>query len=569
MRKVIHWSLLLYILGAFRLPVAAVVVSNYTVAVSSPTNEVSGTWDFDWSNVYNYKVSSAVAVDSYWLLTAAHVANDGGAGSVVVDGVTYYQQEIIYHTAADDPKHSTQADLALVRFDKPFPGFYPLYTGTFPAGVTTKQGPKVTFEAYPCLMVGYGVTGTAYSTYYTPKAYTDSSKGTKRWGTQVIEGNSTQTYTADTYLGILTNVVGFYMNFDLGDTDYEAGLGSYDSGGGTFVKENGTWKLAGINTIIYYFNSATPSGSYDWMFSVSMPDYGTWVTNVIASATDDDDSDGIPNEWEYAQSGSTVGVDASADTDNDGLTGLEEYQHSTDYDDADTDDDGMSDGWEVLYGLDPLDAADAAQDLDSDTLVNSNEFLLGTDPSDPDMDGDGVLDGWEYYGTSNTTYSSEATSITNSDSDADGLLDGVEMGITNSNGFVTNPNSADTDGDSIPDAWEVEYGLDPVGVSNDEVDSDNDGMTDADEYVADTNPTNAASFFEMSGFVVSTNQTITFNGSTAREYQLFYTTNDLAATNLSWTATQSDLIWGTGTNTSISVTNPADNAFYRLRVTLP
>ncbi|MFA7257601.1 MAG: hypothetical protein WC047_08520 [Kiritimatiellales bacterium] len=94
-------------------------------------------------------------------------------------------------------------------------------------------------------------------------------------------------------------------------------------------------------------------------------------------------------------------------------------------------------------------------------------------------------------------------------------------------------------------------------------------MTGADEYVSDTNPTNAASFFEMDAFSVSTNQKISFNGSTAWQYQLFYTTNDLADANLTWLAAHTNLVWGTGTSSSITVTNINPKAFYRLRVTLP
>ena len=288
----------------------------------------------------------------------------------------------------------------------------------------------------------------------------------------------------------------------------------------------------------------------------------------MANATDDDDADGIPNEWEYEKSGSTVGVDASGDSDDDGLTGLEEYQNDTDPNDSDSDDDWMPDGWEVDHGLNPTNTVDGGFDFDGDTLVNSNEYLLGTDLTNPDMDGDAVLDGWEYHGTSNTVYGNEATSITNADTDADGLLDGIEMGITNSNGYITNPNSADTDGDSIPDGWEVGNGLDPVGVSNDEEDSDDDGFTDSEEWIANTNPTNEDSFLKIDGFVMSSNQTVTFVGSAARQYQLLHTTNDLADPGLSWT-TNGSPIWGEGADTEIVVTNTEDKVFYRLQVTLP
>jgi hypothetical protein len=310
-------AILLFLLMAGS--VSAIVVKEYSIA----TNPPSGTWDLNWGYVYNYKGSSAVAVGSHWLLTAAHVANDGGTGTISVNGTNYVQQEIIFHAVANDPQHTSKADLALVRFDKPFPGYYPLYTETFPAGEMVGPRNNKVWQDYPCVMVGYGVTGTVYSTYYTPKAHTDSSKGTKRWGTQIIEDDATITYTVtDDPLGTLTNVVGFYMDFDLADSDYEAGLGSYDSGGGTFVKESGVWKLAGINTAVYRFKDATPSNSVDWIFSVSMPSYGTWITNMIAAADGDADLDGIPNWWEAQYS---TNILASTDQDGDGVIGTDEY----------------------------------------------------------------------------------------------------------------------------------------------------------------------------------------------------------------------------------------------------
>jgi hypothetical protein len=43
----------------------------------------------------------------------------------------------------------------------------------------------------------------------------------------------------------------------------------------------------------------------------------------------------------------------------------------------------MPDGWELQYGLDPLNPSDAAQDLDGDGLTNLEEYQLGTDPTSP------------------------------------------------------------------------------------------------------------------------------------------------------------------------------------------
>lgn len=375
---------------------SAIIVADYSVATNSP----SGSWDVNWNYVYNYQGSSGVAVGPNWLLTAAHVADDLFPTTLVIGGTNYYQKEVIFHRAADDPAHTNKADLALVRFDKAFPGYYPLYTNTFP----TQTFPKD--KRLNAVLIGFGTTGSVFTTYYTDSGV--GNTGTNRWGTQKID----RTISADYDIGLtpvenMTYNNGIQMEFSLSDTTtYEAGLGVRDSGGGTFVKDtDAIWKLAGINTTRY-------GGPTNWtdVFAISIPAYAVWATNVM-NPNGDLDNDGLPNYWEQRY-GTTTGLVASANSDSDGFTNLQ-------------------------------------------------------------------------------------------------------------------------------------------------------------EYIADTNPTNSVSFFEMSGFLASTNQTIYFVGSTARQYQVFYTTNDLAFTNLIWIAAHTNKIWGVGTNSSITVTNASRKAFYRLWVTLP
>jgi hypothetical protein len=72
------------------------------------------------------------------------------------------------------------------------------------------------------------------------------------------------------------------------------------------------------------------------------------------------------------------------------------------------------------------------------------------------------------------------------DSDEDGLSDAVEQFIHH-----TLPGTSDTDGDNLPDGWEVEHGLDPrssVGDDGYQGDPDHDGWINGQEYEDWTDP---------------------------------------------------------------------------------
>ncbi|MHA1224984.1 MAG: binary toxin-like calcium binding domain-containing protein, partial [Candidatus Heimdallarchaeaceae archaeon] len=51
----------------------------------------------------------------------------------------------------------------------------------------------------------------------------------------------------------------------------------------------------------------------------------------------------------------------------------------------------------------------------------------------------------------------------------------------------TNPVLNDTEGDGMPDGWEIEYGLNPL-VNDSMEDPDNDGLTNIQEFFYGTNP---------------------------------------------------------------------------------
>lgn len=67
------------------------------------------------------------------------------------------------------------------------------------------------------------------------------------------------------------------------------------------------------------------------------------------------------------------------------------------------------------------------------------------------------------------------------DSDSDDICDGRETFV-----FHTDPQNADTDGDSMPDGWEVQYSLDPNDPAGD---GDGDEMSNLEEFQKGTDPT--------------------------------------------------------------------------------
>lgn len=116
---------------------------------------------------------------------------------------------------------------------------------------------------------------------------------------------------------------------------------------------------------------------------------------------------------------------------------------------GDTDGDGMPNWWERLHRLNYLDPTDAGADFDADKLSNLVEFGYLTDPNTRDSDRDNLSD--------NDELNVHRTSPLEADTDQDGLDDHDEV-LEN----LTDPLDEDTDGDGFLDGEEVHrYGTDP------------------------------------------------------------------------------------------------------------
>ena len=218
---------------------------------------------------------------------------------------------------------------------------------------------------------------------------------------------------------------------------------------------------------------------------------GTWPGNI------DTDSDGLNDSYELK-----IGtVPTVSDTDGDGLNdGYELLNLMTNPKVNDTDGDGLSDGWEAEYndalGVEPTDAAsdvELAFDEDSDGLNLLEEGKANTDPTSNDTDGDGLPDGWEVR-YENVEGVNPVLMADDTELALDGENDGLnlsEEGKAN-----TDPTSNDTDGDGLSDGWEVEYknipGVDPTVAASDvelALDGDGDGLNLSEEFRVNTDPT--------------------------------------------------------------------------------
>ncbi|MDD5623125.1 MAG: S-layer homology domain-containing protein [Candidatus Peribacteraceae bacterium] len=181
--------------------------------------------------------------------------------------------------------------------------------------------------------------------------------------------------------------------------------------------------------------------------------------------------------------GQTGAMIVSPDSDGDGLTDAQEDANGngvvdtneTDPFNADMDGGGEADGAEIQAGRNPLDRKDDyTYDLDNDGLVNGEEAAHGTNPSNPDTDRDGLNDADDAF-PRDSRYRTDANGDGIPDEYAESLAavgeepidpnqDDDNDGLTNSNEFLlsTDPTNADTDLDGMTDGVEVQEGSDPT-----------------------------------------------------------------------------------------------------------
>jgi hypothetical protein len=114
-----------------------------------------------------------------------------------------------------------------------------------------------------------------------------------------------------------------------------------------------------------------------------------------------------------------------------------------------------------------------------------------------DNDNDDMADDWEKQ-----WFASYTVKNGSADTDGDGLSDGAEYRYARSNAawgsnrWALSPVSKDSDGDGISDTYEVVNGLNPVSSLDRDLDLDNDGWTNYEEYLYGTSPNDPKSLPE-------------------------------------------------------------------------
>lgn len=134
---------------------------------------------------------------------------------------------------------------------------------------------------------------------------------------------------------------------------------------------------------------------------------------------------------------------------------------------------------------------------------------------------------------------------------------------------LLNP-AADSNNDGIPDGWTWQYELDPAGPNIASGNPDGDSHDTFQEWIADTDPTDAGSFLRIMPATNGATFVLSFLSSSNRLYTLSSATN-LANTNTVWNNVVGQVdVSGSGALQTLGDTNPAaPQKFYRVGVRVP
>jgi len=135
------------------------------------------------------------------------------------------------------------------------------------------------------------------------------------------------------------------------------------------------------------------------------------------------------------------------------------------------------------------------------------------------------------------------------------------------------PGGRDTDGDNIPDAWELTFALN-LNVLSANGDADRDGLTDSQEYLSDTNPLNSSSNLRISSHSITfsdvfENHNVQWNTRPTRGYRITY--RDAFSPRAAWTfgGHYYPPAPGPSMNKNVGLLGPAPQRYLRVEAVRP
>jgi len=173
--------------------------------------------------------------------------------------------------------------------------------------------------------------------------------------------------------------------------------GNYSFDNGLLVSGNGV-DLSGFGKIFKLpLNPATLQINTIYSMQIGRDITNSLGKTVIPSTirVNDNDNDGMADDWEKRWFGSYTVKNGSADSDGDGLSDGAEYRYARSNAawgsnrwalspvNKDSDGDGVSDAYEAVNGLNPVSSLDRDLDLDNDGWTNYEEYIYGTSAKDP------------------------------------------------------------------------------------------------------------------------------------------------------------------------------------------
>ena len=247
--------------------------------------------------------------------------------------------------------------------------------------------------------------------------------------------------------------------------------------------------------------------------------------------------------------------------------------------DYDGNGDGLPDAWQIQhFGSVAAPGGGPNDDPDGDGLSNLKEYLAGTDPTNSgntlritavEKIGGDIRVSFTSVGGKNyrlercNVAGGSWTNVVDNISGNSGVQQATDIaGATRLTSLyrvsliqTNSPSPLDSDGDGIPDDWTQQYFTHPMGMASDLSragdDKDGDGMSNLQEYLTGTDPTNSASALRIIGLALSGNDVrITWTMGTGR-------TNALQAATGSYNTSSFGDIFIV-TNTVGTVTNYLD-----------